>query len=64
VIGWDYDVHAMVDAYPHLTREQIEAACAYERSFPQRARRRIWDVRFWLAAKVLGEDVAWLKEVV
>lgn len=56
VLGWDCDVEAMLTAYPHLTRAQIEAAVAFERTPRRRLGRVVWRLRRRLAAWLAGES--------
>lgn len=48
LIGWNGDVSVILDAYPHLTRKQVEAALRFEASVLRRLGRLRRRVGLWL----------------
>jgi len=53
-LGFNNDIAAIQLAFPHVSREQIETAIRYERSWHRRLGRRAWQVRRRLAGVLLG----------
>ena len=61
--GWE-SVDDIQDAYPHITRAQIDAAIRYEFGLVRRAERQAWRIRRRVAAWVIGVPPAALNEFV
>lgn len=54
VVGFGCNVDAVRQAFPHLSREQIEAAIRYERSLRRSFERFVWRKRRRGASVLLG----------
>ena len=54
---FNYDVVQIMAEYPHLSRQQIDAACKYERSLRRKIGRRVDALKMRLAVWALGFDI-------